>query len=89
MRMVWAGDFNRHHPLWDELRNSHLFTGPALNAAQMLLDLISIHEMKMALPRDLPTLEATTTKSLTRVDNVFCSAKMLEDFILCDVDQSK
>ncbi|CAA7270355.1 unnamed protein product [Cyclocybe aegerita] len=29
MRMVWAGDFNRHHPLWDEERNNHLFTTPS------------------------------------------------------------
>ena len=23
---IWLGDFNRHHPLWDEPRNLHLFT---------------------------------------------------------------
>jgi endonuclease/exonuclease/phosphatase family metal-dependent hydrolase len=24
--IIWLGDFNRHHPMWDELQNSHLFT---------------------------------------------------------------
>ncbi|KAF9037471.1 hypothetical protein BJ165DRAFT_1324228, partial [Panaeolus papilionaceus] len=32
--------------------------------------------MQMTLPKDLATLEATTTKNRTRVDNVFCSEGM-------------
>lgn len=24
--MIWLGNFNRHHPLWDEDHNTHLFT---------------------------------------------------------------
>ena len=24
--MIWAGDFNRHHPLWDDDKDVHLFT---------------------------------------------------------------
>ena len=24
--MIWAGDFNRHHPLWDRNEDTHLFT---------------------------------------------------------------
>ena len=27
--MVWAGDFNRHHPLWDDDKDTHLFTNQA------------------------------------------------------------
>jgi len=87
--MIWAGDFNRHHPLWDDVRNSHLFTEAALNATQLLLDLLGIHRMKMALPRDLATLESTATKNWTRVDNVFCSSNLLQSFLLCDVDPTQ
>ncbi len=29
-RFICAGDYNAHHPLWDEPRNSHLFTERAL-----------------------------------------------------------
>lgn len=46
-QFIWLGDFNRHHPLWDEERNAHLFTRRALEAAQPLLDLIDRHDMHM------------------------------------------
>ncbi|KAJ1299394.1 hypothetical protein OPQ81_011131 [Rhizoctonia solani] len=49
------GDFNRHHPDWDESHNAHLFTMVALDLVQPLLDLISNTSLEMALPRDLPT----------------------------------
>ena len=28
--MIWAGDFNRHHPLWDRDEDVHLFTRQAI-----------------------------------------------------------
>ena len=81
LKMLWVGDFNRHHPIWDEERNVHLFTTAALEVAQPLLDLISKYDMKMVLPKDIPTLEACTTKNFTRVDSVFCSAELYDLFI--------
>ena len=27
--MIWASDFNRHHPLWDSNEDIHLFTQQA------------------------------------------------------------
>ena len=53
-KMIWLGNFNRHHPLWDEERNAHLFTANNLDAAQTLLDLLADHNMIMALPKDIP-----------------------------------
>ncbi|KAJ7768443.1 hypothetical protein B0H16DRAFT_1218508, partial [Mycena metata] len=41
--------------------------------------------MEMALPRDIPTLKAKGTGNLTRPDNVFCSADLLNHFVSCDV----
>jgi hypothetical protein len=84
-RVIWMGDFNRHHPIWDEERNLHLFTRGALEAAQPLLDLIGRHNMHMVLPKDTPTLEACATKNFTRVDNIFCSADLVDTFISCDM----
>lgn len=66
LRSLWLGDFNRHHPMWDEERNRHLFTTANLDRAQKLLDLISEYDMRMALPKDIPTLEAMATKNETR-----------------------
>jgi hypothetical protein len=85
-RYIWLGDFNRHHPLWDEERNAHLFTTAALEATRPLLDMIVRHDMKMVLPKDIPTLEASSTKNYTRVDNVFCSATLLNTFVTCNTD---
>ncbi|CAA7269138.1 unnamed protein product [Cyclocybe aegerita] len=84
--MVWAGDFNRHHPLWDEERNNHLFTTSALEKGQKLIDLLADHWMVMVLPKDIPTLEALSTKDTTQVDNVFCSEGMAKDFDRCDME---
>jgi hypothetical protein len=57
-QFIWMGDFNWHHPLWDEEQNAHLFTRAALEATQLLLDLVNRYDMRMVLPKDLPTLEA-------------------------------
>ena len=38
--MIWLGDFNRQHPMWDEDRNSHLFMQALLNKAQVIIDAI-------------------------------------------------
>ena len=82
--VIWLGDFNMHHPLWDEERNTHLFTRAALEVVQTLLNMISIYDMHMALAKDILMLEACMTKNYTRVDNVFCSENLQDRFILCD-----
>jgi hypothetical protein len=37
---IWAGNFNRHHPFWENDANHHLFTTTALQQAQPLLNLL-------------------------------------------------
>ena len=63
--MFWCGDFNCHHPLWDKEHNRHLFTAAALRDSEVLLGIVADHGMVMALPRDIPTLEAMATKNWT------------------------
>jgi hypothetical protein len=65
LRYMWAGDFNHHHESWDELRNHHLFTAKNARLVAPLLDLLARYAMKMALPRDIPTLRAMNTKNHT------------------------
>jgi exonuclease III len=84
LRYIWAGNFNRHHPLWDELRNHHLFTLRNLNLTQPLLDMLARYTMKMALPAGIPTLRSFSTGNLMRVDNIFCSASLLGAYISCE-----
>ena len=36
--IIWLGDFNRHHPLWDNEQNTHLFTRSNLDKARILMN---------------------------------------------------
>ena len=82
--LIWAGDFNRHHPRWDEERNRQLFTARALEDAQLLIDILDEHNLDMALPKDVPTLEFMgLNKNWTRPDNVFCSQNAMEVLVKC------
>ena len=46
--------------------------------------MISEYDLCMALPKDIPTLEASSMKNYTRVDDVFCSPDIFDCFIECD-----
>ena len=85
---MWLGDFNRHHPLWDEARNVHLFNRRNMDLTQPLLDMLGQHNMKMALPPGIPTLRAHNTGNLTRVDNVFCTETIMDAIVKCDMDET-
>ena len=52
--MIWAGDFNRHHPLWDNNKDTYLFTQQAIRAAEGLIELIAMFNLDMALPKKIP-----------------------------------
>ncbi|EUC55854.1 reverse transcriptase from transposon X-element protein, putative, partial [Rhizoctonia solani AG-3 Rhs1AP] len=82
--VIILGDFNRHHPDWDEARNAHLFTSAALDLAQPLLDIINDRPLGMALPRDIPTLQSTSSKNYTRPDNVFISSPLIDSLVSCN-----
>ena len=87
--MVWLGDFNRHHPLWDESSNSHLFTSLALTAAQKLIDLLADYGLTQILPRNKPTLQSSSSKNWTRPDNVFCTEHTCSALVSCDTDPDR
>jgi hypothetical protein len=67
------GDFNRHHPIWDDPTNAHLFTHANLEKAQKLIDLTADFNLTMTLPPKIPTLQALSSGRYMRVDNVFIS----------------
>jgi len=83
--IILLGDFNAHHFLWEEARNAHLCTPPeAQEVAQRIIELLADRDLQMALPKDKPTLQSTSSGNWTRPDNVFCTAHTLELFTLCD-----
>jgi len=82
--LIWLGDFNLHHPMWDESRNSHLFTRSNLDKAQYLIDTMADMDLQMALPRGHPTLQVMSTGNYTRPDNVFISSSLNEVVAECN-----
>lgn len=63
--MLWLGDFNHHHPLWEDIWNCHLFN---YTTANPLIDLIADHEMLQLLPCGIPTLQSSSTGNWTHPD---------------------
>jgi hypothetical protein len=81
--MLWLGDFNRHHPLWESEDNRHLNSDE--HAIQPLLDLLRDYEMDLALPPGIPTYE-TAAHNWTRPDNVWHSHHPLNPIISCNTN---
>jgi hypothetical protein len=79
---IWAGDFNRHHPLWDENDQHGLFTPRALAKAEDLIEAVADAGLEMAMPKDVNTLR-TSAGNLTRPDNVFMTPDLLEHVVQC------
>jgi ribonuclease HI/endonuclease/exonuclease/phosphatase family metal-dependent hydrolase len=84
--MIWAGDFNRHHPLWDRDEDDHLFTRQATQRAEGLIRLLADYEMDMVLPKGVPTLQHMVTKRYSRPDNVFSTPRLQDLVTRCEVD---
>ena len=83
--MIWLGDFNAHHFLWEEERNAHLCTtGEAQEVAQQIIELMADYDMQMALPKGRPTLQSTSSGNWTRPDNFFCTTHTLDMITSCD-----
>jgi hypothetical protein len=83
--IIWLGDFNHHHPMWEPVNNTHLFTAANLDAANNLINLVNMYNLVQVLPPSLAILEASNMKNLTRPDNVFCSESMEQCFTECNI----
>ena len=83
--MLWAGDFNRHHPLWDNDKDTHLFTQQASRPMEGLIELIATYNLTMALPKGIPTLQHMVTGRYLRLDNVFSTAGLSDLITKCKV----
>jgi hypothetical protein len=80
--MLWLGDFNRHHPMWEGETNDRLFNSDEF--IQPFLAPPHEHNMVLALPKDIPTYE-TATGNRTRPDGVWCTENADGPIICCDV----
>jgi len=79
----WLGNFNRHHPLWEESCNTHLSTRTNLDKVQELIDAFTELGLCMVLPKDLLTLHALALGNFTRPNNVFASEVLPTAVVKC------
>ena len=80
--VIWVGDFNRHHPMWEEDANERLFE-PADYIAPFI-DLLYRNEMLLALPKGIPTYQSAAS-TWTRPDNVWRCNTPDDPILRCDV----
>jgi endonuclease/exonuclease/phosphatase family metal-dependent hydrolase len=71
--ILWLGDFNRHHPYWDDPRDTRLFTGSTAEAAEKLIEALADTGLELALLSGIPTHKYNVTKRWSRLDQVFIS----------------
>jgi Endonuclease-reverse transcriptase len=87
--VLWLGDFNRHHPHWDNLNDSHLFMREAIKAAEVLIKAAAEAGLEMALPKGTPMHVHNVTKKWMRLDQVFITEQSLELITVCDTVTDK
>jgi hypothetical protein len=81
---LWLGDFNRHHPYWDDPSDTCLFTHKAVKEAEILIEAVAEAGLEMALPGGIPTHFHNVTKKWTRLGQVFLSEHSENLLITCD-----
>jgi hypothetical protein len=82
--IVWLGDFNRHHPLWDNPEDTRLFTNEATEATEKLIEAVVDAGLELMLPSGTLTHIHNVTKRWSRLDQVFLSEHSSKLLIFCD-----
>ena len=84
MHNLWVGDFNRHHPHWDNPSDTRLFMREALNTAEILIEVVAEAGLEMALPSSITTHIYNVMKKWSRLDQVFLSKHSENLLITCN-----
>ena len=87
--IIWLGNFNRHHPYWDNPEDSRLFIKEATKAAEKLIEAIADAGLELALPSGTPTHEHSASKQWSRLNQVFLSVHSNAMLISCDTVPEK
>lgn len=83
--VLWAGDFDRYHPLSELDSYQHLLGHRYRTAAEPLITLLADFGMQQILPGGIPTLEALATGDHTRPDNIFANSNLADHMVACKV----
>ena len=84
VHLIWLGDFNRHHPYWDDPNDDRLFTREVIGAAETLIKAVAEAGLELALPASLPTHVHNVTKRWSRLDQVFVSEHSVNMVTSCN-----
>jgi hypothetical protein len=82
--IIWLGNFNRHHPAWDNLEDNRLFTREALEKAEVLIKATAEHGLEMALAPGMPTHIHNVTKRWTRLNHIFLTEHTSDRILICE-----
>jgi hypothetical protein len=82
--MMWLGDFNRHHPHWDNITDNRLFTHAAIKKAEKLIAAVADAGLNLTLPAKIPMHKHNMTKKWMRLDHVFLSERSFDTLISCE-----
>jgi len=63
--------------------NTHLFMRVNLEKSQVLIGAASEFDIQMALPKNMPTLQALSMGNYMRPDNVFISTPLINHIMKC------
>ncbi|KAF5325927.1 hypothetical protein D9611_000195 [Ephemerocybe angulata] len=72
--VIWAGDFNRHHPMWDDDRDDRLFTRKALDDVEELIGFAAEWGIEQVLEKGTPILEHTVRRRSGR-GQIICDTR--------------
>jgi len=84
--IIWLGDFNRHHPYWDDPNDERLFTNEAIEDTEILIEAVADASLELVLLSGTPTHIHNVTKKWMRLDQVFLSDHSLDLLIACDTN---
>ena len=82
--IIWLGDFNRHHPHWDDPADTRLFTRLAIQNAEILISAVADLGLDMVLPPGIPTHLHNVSKKWMRLDQVFISEEYTDAILACE-----
>jgi len=82
--IIWLGDFNRHHPLWDNLEDTWLFTNEATEAAKKLIEVVADAGLELMLPSRILMHKHNVTKHWSRLNQVFLLEHSSKTLISCN-----
>lgn len=84
--VIWVGNFNHHHPHWDNPNDTRLFTPKVLKSAEGLIEVVSFLGLELALPSGIPTHQHNVIKKWTCLDQVFITDFSTNLIETCDTE---